>query len=397
MLSDALNVLKKKGVPRLTGFPYDPQNCSRTPDASVISEAASFKIDDWKSVDEDNLDSIKGQIFSGTPVIFGLETSESFAKLQKGQIYNDLTSKRTGGHAMVLVGYSENKQAFKLINSWGDDWADNGYGWISYKAFRKWVQNAFVMELAGTPPPLPSVKPEPVDVPRPPNITNENIEQKLKYLISKTECSKLSGAVNKQGNVTLSGFAKKREDLMFIQSELTALGVQVTLNTELRPWPQCEVLLTLNDVLAKSNDLQLTVSGGNTAALKEGESLVIEITTPDYPSYLYLTYVQANGDAVHLARPLGHSAKQVASNTHFVFGNGEKGKGKFTISKPFGNEIIVAIASASPLFNEELPKSQIEREYLTQVRQAFLAMPQTNGADRVVRAAVVTIMTQSKH
>jgi hypothetical protein len=298
---------------------------------------------------------------------------------------------------MVLIGYSESKQAFKLINSWGNDWGDNGYGWITYKAFRKWVQNAFVMELAGRPKPMPIVITEPVVAPRPPNITNENIEQKLKYLISKTECSKLNGSINNAGHVTLTGFARKREDLMFIKSEMAGLGVQVTLSTELRPWPQCEVLLTLNDVLAKSNDLQLTVSGVNTAALKEGEPLVIEVTTPDYPSYLYLTYVQANGDAIHLVRPLSSTATLINPNTHLVFGNGEKGKGKFTISKPFGNEIIVAIASASPLFNEELPKIQIEREYLTQVRQAFLAMPQTKGADRVVRAAVVPIMTQSKH
>ena len=51
--------MKRKGVPRLTDFPYDPTNCSRIPDATVVSEAASFKIDDWKTVDEDNLDSIK--------------------------------------------------------------------------------------------------------------------------------------------------------------------------------------------------------------------------------------------------------------------------------------------------------------------------------------------------
>lgn len=170
--------MKRKGVPRLTDFPYDPKNCSRIPDASVVSEAASFKIVDWKTVNENNLDSIKGQIFSGTPVIFGLETSESFDNLHKGQIYNDLTAKRTGPHAMVLIGYSESKQAFKLINSWGNDWGDNGYGWITYKAFQKWVIDAYVMEVASAPTPRPEALTDPIVVPRPPNITNDNIEKK---------------------------------------------------------------------------------------------------------------------------------------------------------------------------------------------------------------------------
>ena len=397
VISDALNLLKRKGVPRLTDFPYDPTNCSRIPDATVVSEAASFKIDDWKTVDEDNLDSIKGQIFSGTPVIFGLETSESFDYLHKGQIYNDLTSKRTSSHAMVLIGYSESKQAFKLINSWGTDWGDNGYAWITYKAFQKWVQNAYVMELASAPTPIPTVLPEPIVVPRPPNITNENIEKKLKYLISKTQCSKLSGTLNNEGNLTLTGFARKREDLNNIKSEMAAIGVQVTLNTELRPWPQCEVLLTLNDVLVKSNDLQLTVSGGNTATLKEDEPLVIEVTTPGYPSYLYLTYVQANGDALNLVRPLDNTPSPIDPNTHLIFGNGQKGNGKFKISAPFGNEILVAIASSKPLFDNNLPKNQIERAYLTQIRQALLTMQPTNDVNQVVSAAVVPIMTQSKY
>ena len=393
-LSDALDLLKKRGVPRLTDFPYDQNNCSRIPNATVISEAVSFRIDDWKRVDEDNLDSIKGQIFSGTPVIFGLEVSESFTKLQKGQIYTDLTSKRIGGHAMVLVGYSESKQAFKLINSWGDNWADNGYGWISYKAFRKWVQNTFVMEVAGVP--VPTVKPEPVVMPRPSNITNTNIEQKLTDLLSKADCSHLTSTVNAQGNVTLSGFARKSEDLAFIRSELATLGSQVTLNTELRPWPQCEVLLTLHDVLAHTHDLQLSVSGQKDATLKKDDSLVIELTTPSYASYLYLSYVQVNGEVVHLVRPQGATYKPIAPYTHLVFGNGEAGNGKFKISPPFGDEMLVAIASSTPLFDVDLPKKQIEREYLTQFRQAFLANPYSGNSGRVFSAAVVTMLTRSK-
>ena len=425
-ISDALNLLKSTGAARLTDFPYDPRSCSRVPDTNVASQAANYKIEDWKRVDEQKLDSIKGQIFSGNPVVFGLFVSDSFDRLSEGQIYNDLSSDRTGGHAMVLVGYSETKRAFKLINSWGDDWGDNGFGWISYAAFQKWAQNAFVMQVASAPTPRPVVEPDPVIVPTPeptpkpepapepkpvplptpepspkpipaPAPVDTNIiKQKLTDLLGKTQCAKLSSSVSVDGKVTLSGFANKRADLMFIQTELAALGAQVLLNTELKPWPQCEVLLTLEDVLAKSKGLQLSVAGKNTISLKEGDPLVIEVTTPNYPSYLYLTYVQANGDAVHLVRPLGNSPKPVAPNTHLVFGNGEGGKAKFTISAPLGDEMVVAIASASPLFEDELPKSQIERDYLTQFRQAFLVKPQTGAADRVVSAAVATLVTHAK-
>ncbi len=39
-----------------------------------------------------------------------------------------------GGHAVIIVGYNENGFIFK--NSWGADWCDGGYGYISYDAHR---------------------------------------------------------------------------------------------------------------------------------------------------------------------------------------------------------------------------------------------------------------------
>lgn len=36
---------------------------------------------------------------------------------------------------MVVVGYSDSYNAFKVVNSWGESWGDNGFVWIDYKAF----------------------------------------------------------------------------------------------------------------------------------------------------------------------------------------------------------------------------------------------------------------------
>ncbi len=438
-MSMALDLLKKTGVASLAEFPYDPHNCSHLPDARVVSEAASFRIDDWKKVDEHNLDDIKGQIFAGNPVIFGMFVSDSFDHLGKNQIYNDLSSPRTGGHAMVLVGYSEAKQAFKLINSWGDNWADKGFGWVSYQAIEKWMQNAFVMQLAAAPapvivppvsieepvesevviPPTPKIIPKPsvpippapvaippapiegpikpeVVVPPAPKVkpppSSVELKRTLTKLIESVECADLGGTVTVGNVVTLKGFVGQRADLEHIASELEAIGAKVSLDAKVHPWPQCEALLTLHDVLVKPSYLKLSIAGGNPTVLNEGEQLSIEVTTPNYPCYLYLTYIQANGDAVHLVRPQGRLPKPLAPNTHLIFGQ----KPKFTVSAPFGDEMIVAIATASPLFDDELPKSQIEREYLTQFRLAFLIKPESGAPARVVSAAMTTLVTRAK-
>ena len=48
-----------------------------------------------------------------------------------------------GGHAVTIVGYNPNGFIFK--NSWGADWCDKGYGYISYEAHRFMCQEALAI------------------------------------------------------------------------------------------------------------------------------------------------------------------------------------------------------------------------------------------------------------
>jgi C1A family cysteine protease len=36
---------------------------------------------------------------------------------------------------MVIVGYDDSKNAWRVMNSWGASWCENGYGWIDYNFF----------------------------------------------------------------------------------------------------------------------------------------------------------------------------------------------------------------------------------------------------------------------
>lgn len=46
---------------------------------------------------------------------------------------------------MLVVGYSDQYQAFKLVNSWGEGWGDGGFVWVDYEAFENVfdLQNPF--------------------------------------------------------------------------------------------------------------------------------------------------------------------------------------------------------------------------------------------------------------
>lgn len=391
-ISDALNLLQRTGAVPLTEFPYDQQDCSKNPAPQTLALAANFRIKDWKRVNEQKLDDIKGQLYLGNPVIFGMSVSDEFKRLKGDEIYNDLSvPDPEQGHAMVLVGYDDNRQAFKMLNSWGTRWGNNGFGWVSYPAFQRRVQNTFVMDAV--------TKLAPPDFiithflyPRIKTLPAWKLEQELPKLIAKVDCAKLNATVIDDATVNLSGFAGRRSDLESIVKSLQRHDIKVTSSVDIKPWPQCEVLSKFDEVLNKPTDLKVRVVGQNQTLLNEGEQLLIEVTTPAYPSYMYVTYIQANGDAVHLVQPGAKKLKPFSPNTKLIFGDGKQGRAQFRVRKPFGDEMIIAIASPTPLFSEELPHNQIEREYLSQIAQ-FL-FKKTAAQD--ISIAVATLATQAK-
>lgn len=77
-------------------------------------------------------------------------------------------------------------------------------------------------------------------------------------------------------------------------------GWRPRLDVAVEPWPHCEARLTLADPLERAGGLSVAIKGGE--VLKEGQSLVLDVVTPDYPSHLTVSYIQADGRVVHLGR-----------------------------------------------------------------------------------------------
>jgi hypothetical protein len=475
-ISDALNLLKTAGAPTLSEYPYVETDCSRPANPEHVRNGSEFRISGWSAVDSKKPDDAKGQLSRGNPVVFGMDVSEQFENLTGSGIYDDTTSPRTGGHAMVLVGYSERRQAFKVMNSWGTRWGDGGFGWVSYRAVRQLSQLMFVMEVpnytpptppqpeppvppvviappepvpepvvtppapppapvvvtppapvvvappaptppvpepvvtppapvvvappAPTPPvPGPIVKPAPVPPPRPvvtPPVAAVQVQ--IEARLREVACARLEGRINANRVVQLRGFAGSANDLARLRTDLLALpGVRkIEANVTLYPWPQCEVFLNFADALKDRRGLAVSLRGTSARTLIAGDSLSLQVVTPSYPSYLYVTYLQASGEAANLYWPQGSFPRAFPPRSKVVFGGGAGGEPIYRITPPLGDEIIVVVASASPLFQDELPETATDREYLTSFRKAFLVQPKGGGGQRTVSAIAVPLRTQAK-
>lgn len=164
---EALNLLRRDGVATLARFPYTPADCGRMPAPEVRQEARPFAIADWRRVNVQDEVEVKSHLASGFPVLFGMVVDRPFTQLASGQVYDQVSGQSLGGHAMVAVGYDDGRQAFRVINSWGREWGDGGYGWISYRAFRRAVREGYVAQDIVVQPPAPGPRPGPVPRPEP--------------------------------------------------------------------------------------------------------------------------------------------------------------------------------------------------------------------------------------
>ncbi|MBC7396932.1 MAG: C1 family peptidase, partial [Bdellovibrionales bacterium] len=49
-----------------------------------------------------------------------------------GGVYKHVTGQSLGGHAVSIVGFDDTKKAWLIRNSWGQEWGEAGFAWVSY-------------------------------------------------------------------------------------------------------------------------------------------------------------------------------------------------------------------------------------------------------------------------
>lgn len=386
-ISEALNLVRDQGVPRISDFPYFDSNCSRLPTADIKNRAAQYKIRDWRAIPVGDLESIKGELYRGNPVVVGMIVSSTFEDLRGRNIFNDEKSQPSGGHAMVITGYDDRRRAFRLFNSWGTSWGENGFGWVGYRAMSLRGKEFFTIEAEPLPEPRPEPAPQPPTPPPAPPSPPKADKLEVQRLADSVECGSIKATVSDKGDVSLIGFAGEEKAVNAVIEKLRGLpGVRnVSPSIQLQPWPLCEARKTLELTTNNPRQLSLVLSGKTKTDLSDGEKLVFDVKLETKGAYLYLDYLQANGEAVTLERGL-----QVTGINALRLPPGGK---QFVVQAPYGAEMIVAILSPNPLF-EQGTKYENDREYLSALRQALLGLSTSERAQ--VTSATVSIKTSGK-
>jgi len=155
-----VNIMKDIGCATLKTMPYDDTDYDSWGEEAAWREAPYHKPRDFIYLHFGgpfgfySLWIIKWIVDAGYPVTFGLDSKYLYYGLDKSSgdyilSSDEYVTELIYDHAQTIVGYDDSITegsdvgAFRVVNSWGPDWMDNGYYWITYEAYKEAAQHWF--------------------------------------------------------------------------------------------------------------------------------------------------------------------------------------------------------------------------------------------------------------
>ena len=140
VIQDALDTIASQGIVDWSVMPYNQNDCDTQPNDLQKVLAEPNKIEKYFYFDQDSVYvHTKAALLRDQPVVIAITIDRSYfgARDENGLYIYRKFKDPAGGHAMLVVGYSDEMNAFKVMNSWGQGWGNDGFVWIDYLAFQE--------------------------------------------------------------------------------------------------------------------------------------------------------------------------------------------------------------------------------------------------------------------
>ncbi len=134
-IRDGMKAVAQLGVCPETDWSYDISTFTNTPPQNDYTDALKDTILTYQAPPQ-QLFALKSVLAGGKPIVFGFTVYESFESPQVASSgvlpMPDPKEKVVGGHAVALVGYDDATDMFRVRNSWGTGWGQEGYFQMPY-------------------------------------------------------------------------------------------------------------------------------------------------------------------------------------------------------------------------------------------------------------------------
>lgn len=196
-------------------------------------------------------------------------------------------------------------------------------------------------------------------------------EDALASVIASIPCAEVSPQFGPTGELRLTGYVGSEEDVQRLRDSVARVPGIGAVDTalEVYPWPFCEVLqITAPYREANQQDgggLDVAVADLTGEVLHAGDQLALEVGLPPEAGYLYLGYVQQDGRVGHIGTMPAREWATTAGRIRYDTG--------FEVAEPFGREMIVAITSERPLFDQARPAYESPEQFMRALREELAA------------------------
>jgi hypothetical protein len=131
-----------------TGLPTEDWFTGNPPSGKPGWRDHTYRISHWEAYAPKTINDVKNILSQYGPLLTGMNVTRSFLDTYSGGIWSNSTNEATvGGHAVLIVGYDDTNQCFRVKNSWGKGWGeshsgvhtagDNGFFRIAYSEFQR--------------------------------------------------------------------------------------------------------------------------------------------------------------------------------------------------------------------------------------------------------------------
>ena len=130
--SSAEWVAKTIGLARESSFAYGTGNLYTVPGAEVHAEAGEFKVQGFThtAIEKSEVgvaSYVAKMLMQGKPVLV-----DAYIHVGFGVIPDSFLNPINGGHAYLITGVDYATRTYTVMNSWGSDWANGGFGTIKF-------------------------------------------------------------------------------------------------------------------------------------------------------------------------------------------------------------------------------------------------------------------------
>ena len=140
----AMKMLLKYGTPPESYWPYRPHQTDK-PKPEADTAALKYRVRAYARLK--TIPEMKRSLIINGPYLAGVDVYESWFTKKASKTGLIPMPKKSdqyqGGHAICIVGYDDTKKLFKFKNSWGDDWGDGGYGYLTYDYMKQYCLDAW--------------------------------------------------------------------------------------------------------------------------------------------------------------------------------------------------------------------------------------------------------------